>query len=110
MPILTSRNARAGLVRTAIASPTHADLQPRDLNGFHPGVKCVSLIGPGRELPKGMDEEACCEHLIHRGALHVAVDDAVSCPIPSFRRHLIRKAKLEPLQIARNPGPETGRK
>jgi len=51
---------------------------------------------PGWELPKGMDRDAFFTHLVHQGALQRRAGGLYHCPIPSFRRHLVRAGGLDP--------------
>ena len=41
-------------------------------------------------LRKGMDEEDYYQHLVHHGALQADAFGHVSCPLPSFRRYMVR--------------------
>ena len=57
---------------------------------------------PGWRLPRQMDVEQFYVHLVHQGALHEDAGLTVNCPIPSFRRFLIRMGMPSPKQA----GPE----
>ncbi len=69
-----------------------------DLRPFHRRTDVIDLIErhdgtrPGRawQVPKGMDIDSLTDHLLHRGALQETPDGALTCPIPSFRSHLVR--------------------
>lgn len=91
------------------------------MKGLEEGARAdevISLIEanardePRWRLPKGMDSDQFYRHLVHRGALEKGDDSRIRCPIPSFRRHLVREAQPapEPLPAKRwNPGPGRGR-
>ena len=50
----------------------------------------------GWRLPQAMNVEQFYDHLIHQGALQERDDGTVYCPIPSFRRYLIRMGFSRP--------------
>ena len=51
---------------------------------------------PERSDGTSMTSRQYLRHLLHRGVLHVDDKGIVSCPIPSFRRHMIAAADLDP--------------
>ncbi len=65
---------------------------------------------PGRawQVPKGMDADSLTDHLLHRGALQESPDGSLTCPIPSFRSHLVRAATRAAVRTrpAGDPGPD----
>ncbi len=70
-----------------------------DLRPFHRrphvinSLTRLSRAHPGASewhVPRGMDADALTDHLLHRGALQEGPDGALTCPIPSFRSHLVR--------------------
>ncbi len=84
-------------------------LVARTMQGFHDGMvgsTVADLIQravedrPGLRLPENMSPAGFRSHLVHRGVLHMDMDDRYHCPIPSFRSFLVRAGE--------NGGPSHG--
>ena len=46
------------------------------------------------QIPDGMTPRNFADHLIHQGALQEMPDHTITCPIPTFRTHLIKAGRL----------------
>ena len=53
-------------------------------------ARSVHAGGSGWKLPEGMSAVKFLDHLVSRGALQRREDEKLACPIPSFRRFLMR--------------------
>ena len=80
-------------------------LVARIMRGFRDGMLgsvVIELIEravegrPGLRLPENMSPAGFRSHLIHRGVLHMDMDDCYHCPIPSFRSFLIKAGEPDP--------------
>ena len=64
---------------------------------------------PEPGLPENMTVREFRSHLIHRGAFHMDMEKRFTCPIPSFRRFLIKTGGLDPDSRPQQESTEPGR-
>ncbi len=85
----------AGLVASVLRDLRPGHRRSDVIDSIRDHVRRAGPDAPTRmQLPAGMTPRALADHLIHQGALQETPDHAITCPIPSFRQHLIEEGGM----------------